>query len=91
VSIFEIGMLVCFGASWPFSLYKVWKTKSSKGKSRLFLWLVIIGYLSGIMHKIFYHYDPVIWLYVLNTLLVSTDLALCYRYQNATNTADSCS
>ncbi|MCE5315542.1 MAG: hypothetical protein ABFD49_09605 [Armatimonadota bacterium] len=82
MSIFEIGMLICFGASWPFSLYKTWKTKCSQSKSFIFLWLIIIGYFCGVMHKILYHYDPVIWLYVLNMLLVSSDLALSYRYRN---------
>lgn len=81
MSIFEIGMLVCFGASWPFAVYKTWKTRSSKGKSLVFLWLVVIGYISGILHKIYYHYDQVVWLYAFNALLVSSDLALSYRYR----------
>ena len=37
MSIFEAGMLICFGASWPFAVMKTYKTKSVKGKSRLFL------------------------------------------------------
>ena len=53
-SIFEILMLVCFGASWPFALIKTYKTKVVKGTSRLFLSLIFIGYLCGILHKIFY-------------------------------------
>jgi hypothetical protein len=81
MSIFEIGMLVCFGASWPFAVYKTWKTKTCEGKSMVFLWLVFIGYLSGVMHKIVYCLDLVILLYALNGLLVFTDLCLCYRYR----------
>ena len=68
MSIFEIIMLVCFGASWPFALYKTYKTKQVKGKSLRFLFLVIIGYFAGILHKIFYHYDIVIFLYFINML-----------------------
>ena len=78
---FEIIMLLCFGASWPFSVYKTWKTKTSKGKSLVFLYLVLIGYISGCIHKIFYHPDAVLYLYVFNGLIVLTDLILCYRYR----------
>lgn len=82
MSIFEIGMLVCFGASWPFSVYKTWKLKTGEGKSFVFLWLVIIGYICGVIHKLYYsHRDWVVWLYVLNTVLVATDLVLCMIYQ----------
>lgn len=81
MSPFEIGMLVCFGASWPFSVYKTWTTKNYTGKSFVFLWLVIIGYLSGIVHKIMFSRDWVIALYALNCLMVVADLLLCYTYK----------
>lgn len=80
MSIFEAGMLVCFGTSWPFSVYKTWKTKSCKGKSLIFLSLVFIGYLCGITHKLLYSRDFVILLYLLNGALVLTDLILCRIY-----------
>lgn len=89
MSIFEIGMLICFGASWPFSLAKTWTTKSCKGKSFVFLWLIIIGYVCGILHKILFHYDLVIWLYVLNLVLVGGDLFLCYIYRKNTYPVES--
>ena len=81
MSIFEMGMLICFGASWPFSVYRTWKTKTSESKSMIFLWLVFVGYLCGIAHKVFYYRDVVILLYILNGLLVFTDICLCYRYR----------
>ncbi len=77
---FEAGMLICFGASWPFAVYKTWKAKSTKGKSLIFLWLVFMGYLSGIASKIFGAMSWVVYLYALNAALVFTDLFLCYRY-----------
>jgi len=52
MSVFEMGMLICFGVSWPFAVYKTWKTKTSESKSMVFLWLVFVGYLSGIAHKV---------------------------------------
>ena len=82
MSIFEAGMLLCFGASWPAAVAKTYRTKNVKGKSRLFLWLVIIGYICGMVHKILFNFDLVFYLYVLNALLVATDLFLVYRYRN---------
>jgi hypothetical protein len=79
---FEAIMLLCFGASWPFSVYKTWKIKNAQGKSLRFMVLVLVGYASGIVHKIVYSPDAVIYLYVLNMVVVSVDLVLCLRYRN---------
>ncbi len=79
MSVFEAIMLLCFGAAWPFSIYKSYKSKSIKGKSLFFLIIVLIGYISGIMHKLLYNYDQVIYLYLLNTIMVSTDIGLYLR------------
>jgi hypothetical protein len=80
MSLFEMGMLLCFGASWPFSVYKTWKAKTNKGKSLIFLWLVLIGYGCGIAHKILYSRDFVIAFYVVNATLVLVDIVLCTTY-----------
>lgn len=80
MSPFEIAMLVCFGFSWPFNLWKTFSTKSAKGKSFMFLGLVFIGYISGCIHKIYYNYDKVIFLYALNGLMVFADMALAGIY-----------
>jgi len=80
ISIFELGMLICFGVSWPFSVAKTYKTKNVKGKSILFLNLVLLGYIFGILHKIIYNMNFVIYLYVLNGLLVLTEIILYYKY-----------
>jgi hypothetical protein len=88
MSLFEAGMLLCFGASWPFALYKTWKSKSSQGKSLLFLWLVFIGYLSGITHKLLHSRDPIIALYILNAIMVLADTLLCYRYRQPKTTVE---
>ena len=82
MSLYEALMLVCFGASWPFAVLKTYKTKSVKGKSRLFLTLIIIGYIFGIINKILNSVDFVFWLYVINLLLVGSDLVLCLLYRN---------
>lgn len=82
MSILEAGMMFCFGASWPFQVAKTYKTKNVKGKSILFLWLVELGYLMGMGHKVIYNMDSVIWLYALNFLLVGSDMFLYYLYKN---------
>ncbi|HBF35684.1 TPA: hypothetical protein DDW35_14085 [Candidatus Sumerlaeota bacterium] len=82
MSIFEIIMLLCFGISWPFSLYKTWKAKNSTSKSRVFLVLVILGYVSGVLHKVYHSPDWVILLYVLNGAMVFADFYLCCRYRD---------
>lgn len=79
MSFFEVLMLLCFGAAWPFSIYKSLKSKSNNGKSIVFLFVVMIGYLSGILHKMFYSYDPVIYLYTLNFIMVGIDTILWFR------------
>lgn len=82
MSIFEAGMMICFGSSWPFQVAKTYKTKNVKGKSILFLWLVELGYVMGMVHKILYNPDHVIFLYLLNFILVGADMVLYYMYRN---------
>ncbi len=84
MSVFEIGMLVCFGFAWPTAIYKSIKSKSIEGKSQLFLYIVFIGYLFGILHKIFFNLDFVIVLYIINALMVFTDLMLYYHNRKLT-------
>ncbi len=79
MSIFEIIMLICFGAAWPFSIYRSYTSRSVEGKSLLFLLVIFLGYISGILHKIFYYYDNVIYLYTLNMLMVGIDILLYLR------------
>lgn len=83
MSVFEIIMLVCFGAAWPFSIYKSYTAKSTQGKSALFLMIILIGYAAGILHKIFYNFDNVVYLYGLNMIMVALDLVLYLKNRNS--------
>jgi len=76
MSVFELTMLVCFGISWPFSVYKSFKSRSTRGKSLVFLVAIWIGYVAGIAHKLIYSRDAVLWVYVFNLTMVSLDLCL---------------
>lgn len=79
LSIFEMLMLICFGAAWPLNIYKSITSKSTKGKSVIFLFVINIGYVCGMIHKIIYSFDIVIYLYLLNFLMVSVDIILYYK------------
>lgn len=83
--IFEMMMLFCFGCSWPFAIAKTIRTKTVEGKSIVFIIMVVIGYLAGIISKLTGEMTPVIWLYVINGSMVSTEIVLYFRYQS-TNT-----
>ena len=85
--IFEIVMLVTFGASWPLNVMKSYKARTTKGKSLPFLLLIFIGYAAGILSKLV---NPaymaviaekwyVLFFYVLNFIMVSADLAMYIR------------
>jgi len=77
----EAIMLICFGAAWPISIYKLHKAKAAHGKSRLFLFIIMIGYISGIFYKIYGRMDGVILLYILNLIMVFIDFLLCCKYK----------
>jgi len=84
--ILEAVMLVCFGCSWPLNLYKSISTKSTKGKSLLFLILIDLGYVAGMISKMPFANSTFNWttkwwvfaVYVLNFSMVTADLILYF-------------
>ncbi len=72
-------MLLCFGAAWPASIHKSYTARTAKGKSVVFLVTIIIGYISGVINKLINSPDYVMYLYMLNLVMVSTDLVLYFR------------
>ncbi len=79
MSVFEMIMLICFGIAWPFSIWKSYTSNHNEGKSLIFLFIVFIGYLAGIAHKVLFNPDIVTFLYILNTMMVAIDIALFFR------------
>ena len=79
MGLFEFLMLLCFGVSWPFSILKSIRSRSTKGKSIMFMLLVELGYVFGIVHKLLYSMNWVIWAYVVAFALVGIDIALYFR------------
>lgn len=72
-------MLVCFGLSWPISVYKSLTSRSTQGKSLVFMIAIIIGYISGITGKILGgQINYVLVMYCFNLAVVSFDLMLFF-------------
>ena len=82
--VLEAVMIVLFGISWPFNLLKSIKSKSTKGKSLLFLILIDLGYIAGITSK--FVSTTFVWatdwwifmVYVINFIFVSLDMIVYF-------------
>lgn len=73
-------MLICFGISWPLSIVKSLRSRTAKGKSWVFLTFIFTGYLCGILSKVLAgNITYVVVLYVINLIMVGTDLILYFR------------
>ena len=83
--IFEAGMLICFGVAWPVAIAKTVRVRKVHGKSIGFLFLVFAGYVCGITTKFIRAEgtwpDWVTLLYALNAIMVTIEIALCFRYR----------
>ncbi len=84
VQLCEIGMLVAFGFSWPFNILKSWRSRTAKGKSVIFEFIVIFGYLVGLAGKIItWNRTGILpwstWFYLADIAMVSTDIILYFR------------
>ena len=95
--ILEIIMILCFGASWPFNVYRSYRARTAKGKSLLFLILIEVGYIAGIAAKFM---NPVYmaeigekWyvlsFYFLNFAMVAAALVLYFRNRRLDRRLDS--
>ena len=93
----EITMIVSFGFSWPMNVIKSYKARSTKGKSLAFLCLIFFGYIAGIASKFT---NPaymaeisskwyVLFFYVLNFIMVGTDLCLYFRNKKLDKLAET--
>ncbi len=79
MGLFEFLMLFCFGFSWPFAIAKSLKSRSTKGKSLVFMLLIELGYVFGIVHKVLNNFNWVTWVYVVLFLIVAFDVFLYWR------------
>lgn len=79
--ILETVMLICFGAAWPLSIMKSWHSRTAKGKSISFLFIVLIGYVAGIAKVLLIDGWGGFLLipYGINFTMVSIDASLYFR------------
>lgn len=79
VTVLECIMLICFGISWPISVYKSATSHSTQGKSVVFTFAIMTGYVAGIAGKILdSEINYVLALYILNLIVVSVDCVLYF-------------
>lgn len=79
-AVFEMIMVICFGVSWPLSVYKSYKARTTKGKSLPFLLAIWVGYVFGIVGKyVTGNINYVLIFYYINIVMVSFDVILYFR------------
>ncbi len=90
IDLLEALMIICFGISWPISIYRSYKSRTAKGKSLFFEVFVWIGYVFGITRK-FIQYGAAAghdlgflfymgWVfYVINIIEITIDIMLYFR------------
>ena len=83
--VFEMIMLICFGASRPINVYKLWKVRSTTGSSVFFYCLIVFGYIVGIVSKAIKLQEGIttpayVWFfYILNACMVSVGIVVWCR------------
>ncbi len=84
----EAAMILCFGLSWPISIYRSYVSRTAKGKSLFFEVFLWIGYIFGIIRKILQYSsgEPITLLfylggffYLLNLVEITIDMSLYFR------------
>ena len=78
-SILETLMILSFGISWPLSIIKSIRSKSTQGKSLLFMLFIFFGYICGILSKFISHpFNLAFWFYFPNIIMVGADICLYF-------------
>ena len=85
--LFEIIMIVSFGASWPLNAMKAYRARSAKATRPIFLGLIFGGYIFGIASKFlnesymasFASKWYVLVFYFINLVTVGINIALYVR------------
>ena len=83
----ETLMIICFGLSWPLSVYKSWKSRTAKGKSLQFEIFIWIGYVFGITKNFVKFFNGAVgwvfylgWVfYFINFIMITIDMILYFR------------
>lgn len=86
---FEMLMIISFGIAWPTAILKSIRSKTSKGKSLLFMVVVFFGYCFGICSKFAGDIiSYVLIFYIINLFMVGTDIILFFINKRRDNMRD---
>lgn len=78
--IFEVGMMLCFAAAWPFNIARAWRARTAVGSSPVFMLVIELGYILGMINKVVNDsVNYVFAFYVLDFVLVLIALAIFLR------------
>ncbi len=78
--VFEVVMMLCFAAAWPFNIMRLYRSRTAIGTSLLFIVIIEAGYIFGILNKIVRNdINYVVAFYVLDIVLVGIGLVLYFR------------
>ena len=73
-------MIVSFGISWPVNVSKAIRSRSTKGKSIMFDYFILAGYICGLISKFMTHtFNLAFYFYFPNIIMVITDIVVYYR------------
>ena len=94
VQLCEILMLVAFGVSWPFNITRSVRSRTAKGKSVHFEFIVIAGYICGLVAKFITFAQTgklaySTWFYFADIAMVSIDICLYFRNTRLDQIADA--
>ena len=79
-SIFETLMIVSFGISWPVNVSKAIRSRSTKGKSIMFDYFILAGYICGLISKFMTQtFNLAFYFYFPNIIMVLADIVVYYR------------
>jgi len=93
LNLLEALMILCFGLSWPISIYRSYVSRTAKGKSLFFEVFIWVGYIFGITRK-FLQFNLAYgttsadlnglfylgwFFYCLNLIEITIDMALYFR------------
>ncbi|MEE1318572.1 MAG: hypothetical protein UHD05_03605 [Ruminococcus sp.] len=88
MELLEAFTILCFGLSWPISIYKSVVSHTAKGKSLFFEVFLLLGYAFGITRKIIqisvmgcdgFIFYLSFFFYVLNFIEIGIDVSLYFR------------
>jgi hypothetical protein len=78
--VLEALMIISFGISWPLSIIKSYKARTTKGKSLFFLILITVGYICGITSKLVSGKITYVFVfYVINLCMLIAELFIYAR------------